>query len=38
MPNPFSGLQSIEEITNSSEKGQILTGIIQFVHHYARHI
>ena len=38
MPNPFSGLKSIEEITNSSEKGQILTGIIQFVHHYARHI
>ena len=36
MPNPFSGLGTIEEI--KEEKMEILNAIIQFVHHYARHI
>lgn len=36
MPNPFRGLSTVEMI--KEEKGPLLTGIIQFVHHYARHI
>ena len=38
IPNPFAGLKNIDEIQNSPEKARILTGIIQFVHHYARHL
>lgn len=36
MPNPFRGLGTIESI--KEKKLELLTGIIQFVHHYARHI
>ena len=36
MPNPFRGLASIDAI--KEKKLELLTGIIQFVHHYARHI
>ena len=38
LPNPFSGMKNIEEIQNDPAKAQILTSIIQFVHHYAPHI
>jgi hypothetical protein len=38
MPNPFSGLNNIENIKSNPEKMAILTAVIQFVHHYARHI
>ena len=36
IPNPFRGLTSIEEI--KEQKMEVLTAIIQFVHHYAKHI
>jgi hypothetical protein len=38
IPNPFSGVTSIEEVNGSVEKQIALTTIVQFVHHYARHI
>ena len=38
MPNPFAGFDSIEKIKKSSDKMTVLTTVIQFVHHYARHI
>ena len=36
MPNPFRGLATIEAI--KEQKIELLTSVIQFVHHYARHI
>jgi len=36
IPNPFRGLASIEEI--KEQKMEVLTAIIQFVHHYVKHI
>lgn len=36
MPNPFSGLPTIEKVKEN--KMELLTGVIQFVHHYGRHI
>ena len=36
MPNPFRGLASIDAI--KGKKLELLTGIIQFIHHYARHV
>ena len=36
MPNPFSGNPTIEKVKEN--KMELLTGVIQFVHHYARHI
>ena len=38
MPNPFAGLRTIDNIKDSPEKLATLTGIIQFLHHYCRHI
>jgi len=38
IPNPFAGVKNIEEINGSPEKQIALTTIVQFVHHYARHI
>ena len=38
LPNPFAGLDSIEKIKESKDKMAILTTVIQFVHHYIRHI
>lgn len=38
IPNPFAGLNTIDKIKASTEKSTALTAIIQFVHHYARHI
>ena len=38
IPNPFAGLNTIDKIKDSPEKSAALTAIIQFVHHYARHI
>lgn len=37
IPNPFAGSTSIEQIQNSPEKVRILSTIVQFVHHYAKH-
>lgn len=38
IPNPFAGLTTIDKIKDSPERSAALTAIIQFVHHYARHI
>lgn len=38
IPNPFSGARTIQDIQDSPEKQQALTTIVQFVHHYARHV
>lgn len=38
IPNPFSGVKNIEEINGAPDKQIALTTIVQFVHHYARHI
>ncbi len=37
IPNPFAGSNSIDQIQNSPEKLKILSIIVQFVHHYAKH-
>lgn len=37
VPNPFAGTNSIEEILESPDKQQILTNIVQFMHHYGKH-
>ena len=37
VPNPFAGTKNIEEILESQNKQQILTHIIQFIHHYGKH-
>lgn len=38
IPNPFAGAKTIDEITSSREKQIALTTVVQFVHHYARHM
>ena len=38
IPNPFAGAKTIDEITSNPEKQIALSTVIQFVHHYARHI
>lgn len=38
LPNPFAGFGTIEEIKKDSSKMDVLTLVVQFVHHYARHI
>lgn len=38
LPNPFAGTKTIDEITSNHEKQIALTTVIQFVHHYARHM
>jgi len=38
MSNPFAGFNSIDKIKESKNKMAILTTVIQFVHHYIRHI
>lgn len=38
IPNPFAGTQSIEQINKDPEKLKALTIIVQFAHHYAKHL
>lgn len=38
IPNPFAGAQTLQEIHACPEKQKALTTVIQFVHHYARHL
>ena len=38
IPNPFAGATTIEDIQACPDKQRALTTVIQFVHHYARHI
>lgn len=38
IPNPFAGTTRIDQIQASPEKQRALTTIIQFIHHYARHL
>jgi hypothetical protein len=38
IPNPFSGAHTISDIHACPEKQKALTTVIQFVHHYARHL
>lgn len=38
IPNPFSGMASIEDILQDAESMRNLTAIIQFSHHYVRHL
>lgn len=37
IPNPFAGAKNIEEILDSPDKQQIMTHIVQFIHHYGKH-
>lgn len=36
--NPFAGTKTIDEIHNDPEKQKALSIIIQYIHHYARHL
>ena len=38
IPNPFAGATTIQEIQASPEKQRALTTVVQFVHHYVRHL
>lgn len=38
IPNPFSGTYSIQDINANPEKLKALTIVVQFVHHYMRHV
>lgn len=38
LPNPFSGAATLDDIKESPEKLLALTTILQFIHHYAKHI
>lgn len=37
VPNPFAGAKNIDEILESPNKQQILTHVVQFIHHYGKH-
>lgn len=38
IPNPFAGATTLEQIQQTPEKQLALTHVIQFVHHYAKHL
>ena len=38
IPNPFAGTHSMEQINADPEKLKALTIIVQFAHHYAKHL
>tara|TARA_B100001059_G_scaffold236436_1_gene286906 strand:- start:2752 stop:3471 length:720 start_codon:yes stop_codon:yes gene_type:complete len=38
IPNPFAGAGTLAEIQDSPDKSLALTTVLQFVHHYAKHI
>lgn len=38
IPNPFAGSPTIQDIQKTPEKALALTTVVQFIHHYAKHI
>jgi hypothetical protein len=38
IPNPFAGTRSMEQINADPEKLKALTIVVQFAHHYAKHL